>query len=262
MLGAGLPASSTRAAARPWAVVVAVRRAIVLLLPVLPLIAISACSRQLAPLPEPRVGKFGASELTYTGHGPKVAILGDSLTVMGWDQLYDALDHHYAVAITAWLGEGYNPGKFSDALRGPPLIPAAAAKYAATKPSVVVLALGTNDAWNRRSTTEALAAMHALVIGFHGACLVGVTLPEDSHVAGWSNAEAHALNTAMRAWAEQIVDWASLSNKAGVLRFDGIHTTRAGTKLRANAIVAAVQRCQQPHRPRRGRGHHPRRLES
>jgi lysophospholipase L1-like esterase len=226
-----------------WAVVVAVRRAIVLLLPVLLLIAISACSHQIAPSPVPPVGKSGASELTYTAHGLKVVILGDSLTVVEWNQLYDALDPHYAVAITAWFGEGYNPGKLSDALGGPPLIPAAAAKYAATKPSVVVLALGTNDALNRRSTTEALATMHTLVIGFHGACLVGVTLPEDSHVAGWSNAEAHALNTAMRAWAKQIVDWASLSTKAGVLRSDGIHTSPAGTKLRANAIVAAVQRC-------------------
>jgi lysophospholipase L1-like esterase len=198
-----------------------------------------------APVPKtPTVGKLGLIAKSYTGSGPKVAIIGDSLTVLEWNDLYSSLDRHYAVEIGAFFGEGYNPGKFSQALHlSPPLLVQTAHTYAASHPSVAVLALGTNDAWNRRSTPKALAAMATMIAGFKGACLVGITLPENSTVKGWSNTEAHSLNVAMRKWANQVVDWASMSAAPAVLGAGGVHTTAKGTNLRADAIIAAVKRC-------------------
>ena len=203
----------------------------------------SSSPRALPPAPKPpAIGKIGQAAKSYTGSGPKVAILGDSLTALEWNDLYDSLDRDHAVEIGAWYGEGYNAGKFSEGL-GAALLPATAKGFATSHPAVVVLAIGTNDALYRRSTPQALAAMQTMVAEFRGACMVGVTLPEHSGVKGWSNAEAHTLNVAMRKWADQVVDWASMSTGAGILQADGIHTTAKGTKLRANAIVAAVERC-------------------
>lgn len=204
-----------------------------------------ACSHTDAPLPPaPTVAPgAGAVEANFIGRGPKLAILGDSLTVLEWKRLYAGLEPHYSVAISAWFGEGYNAGKASAVFGHRAMMPYAAARYARAKPRIVVIALGTNDAWNRRSTAGALAAMRTMVAGFRGACLVGVTVPEHSTVKGWSNAEAHALNIAMRSWADQIVDWEKLSKQAGVLGSDGVHTTPAGTALRARAIIDAVDHC-------------------
>jgi lysophospholipase L1-like esterase len=191
----------------------------------------------------PRATEFGGSQRTYIGHGSKVVVLGDSLTASEWYRLYGTLDQDHAVAITALVGEGYDRGTLATKFGPSGSLSFAAARYARMDPQVVVLAIGTNDAWNRRPIAPALAAMHAMVGGFHGACLVGVTLPEHSRVPGWSNAEAHVLNEATRGWADQIVDWASLSTRTGVLASDGIHTTTAGARLRADAIVAAIARC-------------------
>jgi lysophospholipase L1-like esterase len=119
----------------------------------------------------------------------------------------------------------------------------AAARYAKTHPDVVVLVLGTNDALHKRSTKTGLAVMQTMVSEFRGACMVGITLPEHATAKGWSNVEAHGLNVAMRKWANQVVDWASMSATSGILRTDGIHTTPKGTKVRADAIIAAVKQC-------------------
>jgi lysophospholipase L1-like esterase len=179
----------------------------------------------------------------YTGSGPRVVIVGDSLTVLAWRDLYDRLDRRYAVRIGAWVGEGFNPGKLSTGLGMKPILPHVASLYAATKPDIAVLAIGTNDAWGRRSTQKALAAMRRMVEGFHDACLVGVTLPEDSHAARWSNDEASAINRAMRTWADEIVDWATLARRPGVMRADHVHPTEAGTRRRDVEIVRAIDAC-------------------
>ncbi len=46
------------------------------------------CSGQTHPAPPP-VAAGGQVAHTYTGEGPKVVVLGDSLTVLSWDQTYD-----------------------------------------------------------------------------------------------------------------------------------------------------------------------------
>ena len=206
----------------------------------------AACGgpRATPALKAPPVPNYGAIATAYVGHGPKVVILGDSLTVLEWNDLYDALDDRYSVEIGAWYGEGYNGGPFSaGALHGHAIIPAAAKGYARSHPAIVVFALGTNDALERHPTSIAISTMATMVREFQGACKVGITIPDDSTVAGWSNTEAHTLNLAMRAWADQIVDWTHMSARPGILTADGIHTTHKGTRVRANAIVSAIERC-------------------
>jgi lysophospholipase L1-like esterase len=192
----------------------------------------------------PRVGKVGASASSYVGAGRKVVVLGDSLTVLGWKRLYRALARDHRLAITAWVGEGYNPGVLSRLAESEALVPLAArTTYAPTRPDVVVIALGTNDALYRRSTDRALAVMRQLVEMFGGACLVGVTLPEHLTIAKWSNEQARALNAGMREWADRVVDWARISIRPGALQPDSIHPTETGTRLRSAAIVSAVRTC-------------------
>jgi lysophospholipase L1-like esterase len=215
-----------------------------IVVPLLGVLAAACSGPDATPAPKaPPVSTSGAFATTYTGHGPKVVILGDSLIVLEWKELYDGLDSRYSVEIGAWFGEGYNPGDFSVALGGPAIIPEVAKTDALSHPAIVVLALGTNDAWSRRSTSIALSTMATMVREFRGACLVGITLPEHSTVAGWSNTEAHTLNIAMRRWADQIVDWATMSARPGNLAADGIHTTHKGTRLRASAIISAIEHC-------------------
>lgn len=191
----------------------------------------------------PPVGNAGGIATTYTGSGPKVVILGDSLTVLEWNDLYEGLDSRYSVRIGAWKGEGYNPGPFSvAAFHGQAIIPYVAKRWARSHPAIVVIALGTNDALSRHSTSIAISTMDRMVREFRGACMVGITIPENSTVASWSNSEAHALNLAMRSWADQIVHWTPISDRPGILS-DGIHTTPKGTQVRTDAIISAIERC-------------------
>ncbi len=179
---------------------------------------------------------------SYTGHGPRVVVLGDSLTLAGWTLLYELLAPRYALLIAAWNGEGYNRGRFSDGV-DVSLLPSAAAFIATTDPHVVVIAAGTNDAWFGRSLANALDAMREIVEAFSGACLVGITLRENVADPDYSNDVARALNAAMYAWAHEVVDYAEIADRPGMLQDDGIHTTAAGTDARARAIAAAVERC-------------------
>lgn len=217
----------------------------------LALTLVAACGSPSHLVPPKRSSALGSIATAFTGRGPKVVILGDSLTLASWDDLYDALDGHYEVEIGAWFGEGYAGGPASDGLRAKfgaktPLLMRVARRYARAHPAVAVLALGTNDAWRDQPVSRALANMRSMVSEMRPACLVGVTLPAHSIAHGWSEAEADKLNVAMRSWANRIVDWATLSRRPGVLSSDGIHTTPVGTKLHADAIAEAVRNCKQP----------------
>ena len=69
-----------------------------------------ACSGQSRP--KPPALAFGAGQTTdsYTGDGPKVVVLGDSLTVKSWTETYNDLTNDHAVMAAAWDGEGYGGG--------------------------------------------------------------------------------------------------------------------------------------------------------
>jgi lysophospholipase L1-like esterase len=211
----------------------------------------------------PTVSSIGAHASAYTGRGPKVAIIGDSLTVQTWNQLYDALVPSYAVRIGAYAGEGYNPGPLKKAINElekrpgtgstAPQLPetapdqgvmvAVAEEFAKSRPDIVVLELGTNDAWNRRSTADAISAMEKMAADFRPACMIGLQLAENSKAKGWSNREARELNLAMRDWADHVIDWARLSARPGLLAPDAVHPTPAGRQVLTDAVAEAVRSC-------------------
>jgi lysophospholipase L1-like esterase len=205
---------------------------------------LAGCSGQTHPAPPP-LGVGGQIAQRYTGNGPKIVVLGDSLTVLSWDQTYNDLTGDHAVMAAAWDGEGYGGGPFSDRVGGGhALLPAVAQTYAKTHPDVAVLALGTNDVWNSsRDVGSALVEMAAMVNELKPACLVGVTIPETSAAGHWNGADARVLNHAMRVWADRVVDWARISQGPRITRPDHVHPTKQGAKRRAAAIAVAVRSC-------------------
>ena len=215
------------------------------LIALLGLVAGCSGSAQAAP-PAPPVdlAAGGTVTHTYTGRGPKVVLLGDSITVRSWKATYDALTEDHAVMVAAWSGEGYDGGPFSDRVGGR-LLPAAAREYAKTNPDVAVLALGTNDAWNTtRDIGRALVEMAAMAAELKPACLVGVTLPVRSPASHWHSDRARALNQAMRSWANEVVDWAKIYHEPGTMSpLDTIHPTDLGEKRRSEVIASAVRNC-------------------
>ncbi|HEY3722228.1 MAG TPA: SGNH/GDSL hydrolase family protein [Acidimicrobiia bacterium] len=201
-----------------------------------------ACSGQSRPTP-PALAVGGQTAHSYTGNGPKVVVLGDSLTVRSWTETYDDLTNDHAVMAAAWDGEGYGGGPLSARLGGL-LLPDAAKTYATTHPDVAVLALGTNDVWvSTRDIHGALLEMVAMVDELKPACLVGVTIPETSVLGDWNGTNARVLNDAMRGWANKVVDWAAISRQRGITGPDHVHPTKQGAERRAAAIASAVRSC-------------------
>ena len=117
-----------------------------------------------------------------------------------------------------------------------------ARRYIADPPEVVVVALGTNDAWNpTRSLPGALAGMDDIVEGFTDACLVGVTVPQDAPIEGYSTERGRSLNEAMRRWADVVVLWEPGLN---LLRDDGVHPSGEGRRIRARLLADGVAECE------------------
>ncbi len=109
-----------------------------------------ACSGSSRPVP-PALTEGGQIAHTYTGNGPKVVVLGDSLTVLSWDQTYNDLTGEYAVSpprgmekATAVVGSRIVWGLL------PPL------QQRTTPPRVLMSRswLGTNDVWRTRPMTS------------------------------------------------------------------------------------------------------------
>lgn len=210
-------------------------------------VIVAACGCQPNSVAVPSKGTSGVIMHTYTGTGPRVVVLGDSLTVGTWDRLYRDLGQDHAVKIAARFGEGFDGGSFSDAF-GRPVMVDAAAEYAADQPAVAVIALGTNTAWHNSARADdidlALANEATAVAGFGAACLVRVTLPTASTAPGWDPAVAERLNASSAAWTDRTVDWAgTVAARPELLDAGGVHATPEGYRVRAKMIAAAVRSC-------------------
>lgn len=204
------------------------------------LILLGACSCQPRQVAVPAHAKTGGVMHSYTGTGPRVVVLGDSLTVGIWDALYRNLGRDRSVKVAAIFGEGFDGGAFSTAL-GDLLLPKAAREYAVDDPSVAVVALGTNTVWDGGDVDLALANQQAAVAGFGDACLVWVTLVGES---AWDAEGAARLEADAATWADRTVDWAgAVTEHPEYLGDDGIHATPAGYAARASMIAEAVRSC-------------------
>ncbi len=184
-------------------------------------------------------------EPDYTGEGPTVAIVGDSLTASSRDALHEALEGH-AVKIAAVRGEGLAGGPLSDTF-GRGVMADAMASYSLDPPDVLVFALGTNDAWQADLTTEEFLAEWDRLIGlFPDTCLVGVTVTEDAPAAdpAYDGDEAEAINDRIRAEVDVVVDWATVGDDDRYTDpSDTIHLTDEGRARRADLIAEGVADC-------------------
>jgi lysophospholipase L1-like esterase len=192
--------------------------------------------------PPPSTSGFvGLIEHDYAGSGSTLVILGDSITDRSRAQLHRALDPHYRTKIGAVTGEGFGGGPLSAAVgEGRKGMLEAATEYARDDPSTVVIALGTNDAWNPQvglnAATEAMAAM---IAKFPESCVVAVAVSEWSEAENYDRDEARSLNAQLRNLADVVVP-ALESSDVGA---DMIHPTTEGRMAFAQAVASGVRRC-------------------
>ena len=184
---------------------------------------------------------MGEVESEYAGSGPTVVVLGDSIADVSRSELHQVLDPHHRTKIAAVWGEGFASGPLSAAIaEGKAVMLDAAAEYARDAPATVVLALGTNDAWNPRLELDAAeAAMAQMVAGFPDSCIVGVEINEWSKAQNYDRGEAAALNEQLRALVDVVVPALQPSDVAD----DMIHPKAKGRMAFARAIASGVGRC-------------------
>lgn len=197
----------------------------------------------------PRRPRDGEIEQSWQGTGPKVAILGDSLTVQSKAQLQTELGA-YAVKIGAINGEGLSGGAFSRGLSSP-IMATAARSYAADAPAVLVVALGTNDVWRTDLSDATFRRAWAEVrADFPRSCLVGVTVTETTGALMYDSAEAKRVNAVIRGGSDVVVDWATRGPASTYTTGDNIHLTPKGVTLHAALMGDGVQQCLARPRPK------------
>lgn len=172
----------------------------------------------------------------YASGSPKVAVWGDSITVLGEPDLTAALPARYGLGVGAVIGAG-----------SATWLPYARATE--PEPDCVVIALGTNDAnvggANYRNPVQYAANIGALF----GACdrspnptdLVVVNLSPGP----WTGQPGYDPDP-YNAWLAQIpgcalVDWHAVTTANPSLLSDGVHTTPAGALVWATLIADAIQ---------------------
>ncbi len=179
---------------------------------------------------------LGCAEKTFTGSGPTVAVIGDSITYQSRTQLHNALDDH-SVKVSGLVGSTAAENM------------ATARQYAPDRPAAVVINVGTNDALLSIPTTDTIAAYDQIIGQFAASCVVVVTISErgtgtttDGHV--YSPGRAAAINAWMRGRGERVVDWeAAIAADPTLVVDDGMHPTETGKQRLANLIAAEVSTC-------------------
>ncbi len=188
--------------------------------------------------------------IPYTGTGPSVAMVGDSITFAAKplidDRLVAANRRHSVTGVLGWTTATAQP--LFDG-------------YAATTPDVFVLDLGTNDLSDiaiglRGDPATALTALQSRVTAavgqFPGACVVVSTVSAHRSSA-WGppyaayNDAAAAFNTWVRATFPHVLDWevavqASLTAGSTIL-MDEVHPNYQGAVVLADLVVQQVDAC-------------------
>lgn len=193
--------------------------------------------------PAPHQVDYLTDDAGYYGTGPKVAVLGDSITNSTHDRLHDALPGR-GVRTTSMAGEGWAGGPWTQYLgANGPIMVARAGTLAATKPAVAVLALGTNDSWQELlAPYDPLPPLDLVVDTFGPACTVGVLVAETTTADHYDAARAAAINARLRQRVDVVVDW-RLTAPAAHIAADGIHLSAAGMAPYTAAVAAGVEAC-------------------
>lgn len=176
------------------------------------------------------------------GRGRRVAIVGDSLTLVSTPELHAALDRHNEVTTEARLG-------VTVAVMQP-----VAVDLAATRPEHAVIELGTNDVLQDVPTRETVAGLEAMVATFRGAgagCIhiVDVNTRMQRGDGRWTSERAVALNAATAELAAANGDVVTIGWDAALRRAeaspddltpDTVHPNREGARLLADLIAGSL----------------------
>jgi phospholipase/lecithinase/hemolysin len=179
--------------------------------------------------------------------GDRVAVVGDSITAIGEQQLKISAGNDYVIDASAEFGAtvaGQMP---------------AAGQLAATGPEQVIINLGTNDALQGVPLDQTMASLKQMVALFPDAkCIHFVTVDEGLDQGGNKpTAAVKAFNKALLAYADDldrgdVVRWDEIAHgnlreaRSDPLTTDGVHPGAEGQRKLADAEVHALQRCGRP----------------
>lgn len=178
--------------------------------------------------------------------GPKVLVIGDSITDLGQQELKDELDAEYSLSLD---------GKTS--FRTDEQLPSAE-RWSTRDFTQVVINLGTNDVIQGTSPSDAAANLEAMAQLFPTAtCIHVVTVNEliPAEANPVADELARELNDQIRTLPSRnprvrVIDWAAIVNEEkalGVdLTIDGVHPSDEGYVLLAQAYSEALDSCPVP----------------
>lgn len=181
----------------------------------------------------------------FTGNssGPRVAIIGDSITQQSVNALHKALD---GSSYTSVIGIKHQ--------RIDQMQPAAD-KYAQMNPDRVVLALGTNNAMQVRPVVESTNDLDRLIATFpQASCVVVVNVSDGTEDMAF-NLAAQDLNKAIGRlpsrfpqvriadWQKERADALAQGEPGGPWTVDTIHLTAIGTKHYAELMQRGLDSC-------------------
>ena len=170
----------------------------------------------------------------YVGTGPRLAIIGDSITVVSTDALAAALEGDHATSMTAVIGIKADAQLVT------------AQRYVATDPTVVVINLGTNDVSQHDPTAEYRSELDAMVALFPDRCVVVTTITTQAPVPDDFARRAREYNDHIRTFAH-VADWDAAIGRAVAagrqVTTDGVHPNPDGQQLYAQVIRDAVAAC-------------------
>jgi lysophospholipase L1-like esterase len=176
----------------------------------------------------------GSRSAAATGMAPTVAVLGDSITYQSEGEIRTALA---ATSIVSLVGRS---GKTIGAVQPD-------ADLAATHtPDIVVIDLGSNDAYNAVDPARSRLDLAHMIATFPTSHLVMVTVTTSFFTESF-NSRARAINAQIRASRAVVVPWdeivaaeAADGSPAGPLLVDGLHPEPRGRVLLADRIGQAV----------------------
>jgi hypothetical protein len=183
---------------------------------------------------------LGASSCTsqpFTANGkPRLAFVGDSITVQSTDDINAHYEADYGVKITALVGVGVKDAA--------PWV----AHDAAQTPAIEVINLGTNDAasiagLNRDNETvdEVNAELDAFDSEFPDSCVVFVTV--NTHNPSWGPAQAAEIDAHIRATFPHVADWDAAYDPSYFDRTDTPHPNETGRQALLALEDAAIAGC-------------------
>lgn len=175
--------------------------------------------------------------------GDKVGLIGDSITDLSRDPLTNALGSDYQIEIVGKFG-----ARSDQVIEDVKVI-------AASKPSAVVINIGTNDALQQVPAAQTAANIQQILdlledVGCRYLVQVNTGIT-DTASGGSRSAEATAVNEQLSSLAEKnddvdVVDWnQTIADNGGnsAITYDTVHLSDKGIVLMAEAYQQALADC-------------------